>query len=144
MKLYHACVVQIEDRGILIDGTSGSGKTSTALRLLEHAKLTGRTAHLIGDDQVFLEPQNSDLTASVPEAIAGKIEIRGFGISDHAYIEKSHIHLIARIVEDEKIDRMPDDHSIEIEGISLPLLYLPRKHEELAMRIIFAWLDANR
>jgi len=122
MKLYHACVVQIEDRGILIDGTSGSGKTSTALRLLEHAKLTGRTAHLIGDDQVFLEPQNTD----------------------HAYIEKSHIHLIARIVEDEKIDRMPDDHSIEIEGISLPLLYLPRKHEELAMRIIFAWLDANR
>jgi len=142
-KLHHACAVEINGKGILIEGPSGSGKTSTALRLLEHAKLHQQPAHLISDDQVFLAQKADSLLATVPENIAGKVEIRGFGITDYSYAPQCEIKLVARIVDDDLIERMPDVLSIDIQGMKLPTLHIPAKHEELATRIIFAWLDTH-
>jgi len=143
-KLYHACAVQIGGFGILISGQSGSGKTSTMLRLMEHAKLQGAEAHMITDDQVYLEQHGEALIASPPGQVAGLLEIRGFGICKHDYLDKSEIHLSTELVDDNCLERMPEKASIDIEGITLPLLNLPTRHEALATRIVFAWLHTNR
>jgi len=143
-SLFHASAVQIGGFGILISGRSGSGKTSTMLRLLEHAKLQDAEAHMIADDQVYLERQDDILIASPPKDIAGLLEIRGFGICKHDYLEKSEIHLSTELVDDEHLERIPEQASIDLEGITVPQLNLPKRHEALAARIVFAWLHTNR
>ena len=140
----HACALQIGGFGILILGRSGSGKTSTMLRLLEHAKLQAVEAHMIADDQVYLEQDTGLLVASPPMSVAGLLEIRGFGICKHDHLEKSQIHLVTELVDDKSLERMPEKSDIDLEGITLPKLNLPQKHEALAARIVFAWLHTNR
>lgn len=142
-QLFHASVVQIDGKGIMIIGQSGSGKTSTALGLLETAKIHRKDASLICDDQAHLFRENQQLIAKVPEQIAGQVEIRGFGIINHPYLEKSAISLVTELVDDEKIERMPEPDRFTIEGLNLPFLKIPRRHEELAVRIVFAWLNEN-
>lgn len=142
--LMHACALQIGGFGILICGRSGSGKTSTMLRLLEHAKLHGIDAHMISDDQVYVEQHGEGVIASPPNQIAGLVEIRGFGICKHDYLEKSEIHLAAELIDDKHIERIPDAATIDIVGLTLPFLQLPIQHEALAARIVFAWLHTNR
>ena len=51
---HHACALEIHGTGILIKGSSGSGKTSLMLGLLERAKLENLNAAMIADDQVLL------------------------------------------------------------------------------------------
>ncbi|GAA5482212.1 HPr(Ser) kinase/phosphatase [Haloferula sargassicola] len=70
----HGCMVDIRGIGVLIMGRSGSGKSETAIGLLE------RGAALVADDMVRVRWANSELTASAPELSRGYIEIRGIGI----------------------------------------------------------------
>lgn len=141
MDNHHCSVVTIEDQGILIEGNSGAGKTSLALGLLERAKLFSSKAGFVTDDQAFLQEQNGSIIAYAPESIAGKIEIRGFGISEIAHTESCRIDLVVRLVPDEQIVRMPSPQRTELIGIELPLLNVPIRHEQQASRIVFAWLD---
>lgn len=143
-SLFHACAVQVGGFGILISGPSGSGKTSTMIRLMEHAKLLGAEAHMIADDQVYLEQRGNGLIATAPKRLAGLLEIRGFGICQHDYIEEAEIHLSTELVDDDRLERMPEKATIDIEGIAIPRLNIPKKHEALATRIIFAWLHSKR
>ncbi|RUX64203.1 HPr kinase/phosphorylase, partial [Mesorhizobium sp. M7A.F.Ca.US.014.04.1.1] len=50
----HATMVLIGERGILITGASGSGKTALALALIDHCRQRGSFARLVGDDQLFV------------------------------------------------------------------------------------------
>ena len=49
----HASAVVLGDRGIVIAGESGAGKTQLALELLSHARSFGLFARLVADDQIF-------------------------------------------------------------------------------------------
>ena len=93
---HHCCVVDISGTGVLIEGPSGSGKTSLALGLLERAEVMGRPAFLVADDQAMLQPVNGALVARVPGALAGKAEIRGFGISRRPYLENTVVRLVSK------------------------------------------------
>ena len=51
---FHATAVVLGDRGIVIAGEPGMGKTQLALDLISHARTQGRFARLVADDQIFL------------------------------------------------------------------------------------------
>lgn len=111
----HGSAVAIGDRGVLIMGASGSGKSDLALRLID------RGATLIADDQVELAPRHGRLHACALATIHGKIEVRGIGILDVDVTTAS----IALVVDlDSEPDRLPEPASIELQGITLPLVAL--------------------
>lgn len=140
---HHASALHINEIGILIEGASGSGKTSLMLGLLERAQLENLKASMIADDQVFLKQNKNSLIARAPKTIAGLVEIHGYGIIKKPHEPKCDIKLIVEIVEDEKIDRMPKQKYRIFETLRLPMIEVPQTHETQAVRIVFAWLREN-
>ena len=137
----HCCVVEISGTGILIKGSSGSGKTSLALGLLERAVNRGLHGELVADDQAIIEAKEGALVARAPKSLAGKVEIRGFGISTSPYRESTVIGMVAQLVDDELVERMPEPAVCSVRGLKIPLVQVPIRHEEAAARIIFANLE---
>jgi serine kinase of HPr protein (carbohydrate metabolism regulator) len=114
MTLYHATCVEIDARGVLIEGPPGSGKSDLALRLL------GRGAMLVSDDYVELASKGGHLTATAPEKIAGKMEVRGVGLVDVDYTSEVKIVLLIELTPRDKIPRLPDPRHKELESIRVP------------------------
>ncbi len=77
----------------MIEGESGAGKSDLALRLID------RGATLISDDYTLLQRAGSELIASPPDTIAGKIEVRGLGLLDTPYVEKIPVALLIRLTD---------------------------------------------
>ncbi|HSO47252.1 MAG TPA: HPr kinase/phosphorylase [Rhizobiaceae bacterium] len=136
----HCCVVEIGGTGVMIEGPSGAGKTSLALGLVDAAARRGIPAHFVADDQALVERRGDGVTASVAQTIAGLAEIRGHGIVSVAHKPSCAIALVARLVADEAVGRMPIDKTAVIEGIELPLVEVPVRHEAQAVRIVLASL----
>ncbi len=142
-KTHHACALEIDRIGILIRGLSGSGKTSLLMGLLERAQQENKEAFLIADDRVYLKTSASELVAETPPTIAGSVEIRGHGIITLPNKDRTTINLVVELVKDENIERMPGQKLSEVEGLHLPLVEVPIRHENQAVRIVFAWLIQN-
>lgn len=140
---HHACALEINKAGILIRGQSGSGKTSLMMGLLERANQEKLNAFFIADDQVYLSNKDGKLEALVPETITGLIEIHGYGIVTQPYRKTTIIDLVIELIDDQKILRMPIERSCHYEGLDLPLIQVPERHENQAIRIVFAWLSEN-
>jgi serine kinase of HPr protein (carbohydrate metabolism regulator) len=51
---HHACAIEIEGVGLLIEGPSGSGKSSLAHGLIDYFITRAKPASWISDDQVLL------------------------------------------------------------------------------------------
>jgi len=101
--IVHASTVAFgPDRGVLIEGPSGSGKSSLALRLIAEG------AALVADDRTVLFAAGGDLFARAPRPIAGLIEARGLGLLRLAGRRLARIRLVIRLVEAESAARMPD------------------------------------
>jgi serine kinase of HPr protein (carbohydrate metabolism regulator) len=96
----HASCVSIDGRGVLIFGPSGSGKSDLALRLID------RGARLVSDDYTRIRRAGDRLLASAPEAIAGRIEIRGIGIIALPAEIEIPVCLVADL--DRTPERLPD------------------------------------
>ncbi len=111
----HASSVAIDGRAVLIGGSSGSGKSDLALRLLD------RGFSLVSDDQTILRREGDRLIASPPPNIAGKLEVRGVGIIDVEHVGDVSVALFVELTSD--IQRMPDDsRERPILGVALPLV----------------------
>lgn len=136
-------MVELNGTGVLIEGESGSGKTSLALGLVERAGLQGLPAHFVCDDQALLWEEDGRLFAHAPPAIAGKVEIRGLGIDHIDHKPTTTISLICSLADDDCIERLPEPSCRRILSMELPLLMLPRRHEEQAARIVLGRLRAN-
>lgn len=139
-KTHHCTAVVVNGHGILIKGASGSGKTSLALGLVERAYQKGWQASLVGDDRLHLNEDSGRLMAVVPDVLAGKAELRGYGIVNLPHVSEAAISLVANLVDDDTIERMPDSKTVAIEKVTLPLIEVPVRHEEQAARILMAWL----
>ena len=137
---HHCSVVEIDGSGVLIEGPSGAGKTSLALALLERASQQGLDAALVCDDQALLCARNTALYAATPASIAGKAELRGYGIIALTHKPETRVRLVVRMIEDARIDRMPEPATATLAGIELPRLDVPQRHESQSVRIVFAWL----
>ncbi|MBF7096496.1 HPr(Ser) kinase/phosphatase [Alkalibacter mobilis] len=72
----HGVLVEVFGVGVLITGSSGVGKSETALELVK------RGHRLITDDVVDIKNVGDRLTGSAPELLKQYMEIRGIGIID--------------------------------------------------------------
>lgn len=126
----HACLLEIYDIGVLIEGESGIGKSEISLDLIKKGH------RLIADDRVNISAVRGHLIGTCPEAIYGMMEVRGIGIIDvsrmfgiNSLSKSSHIKLVIKLVsfsKDEPLERvgMKTDR-YEILGESIPVIKLP-------------------
>jgi len=111
----HASTVAMGGRAVLITGSSGSGKSDLALRLLD------RGFALVSDDRTIVKRDGDRLIASAPSNIAGKLEIRGIGIVDMDQTDDMPVALVVELTSD--IERLPDDSRERlILGVKVPLV----------------------
>jgi serine kinase of HPr protein (carbohydrate metabolism regulator) len=129
----HASALVIGEKGVLIRGASGAGKSALALAMIEAARGGASLfARLIGDDRVLLSRAGPHVVARPHPAIAGLIEKRGQGLASVKHepgaLLSCVIDLIAQGAHGADVPpRMPaaQDLIAIIESVELPRLMLP-------------------
>ncbi len=119
----HASAVLVGARAVLIQGPSGSGKSSLALALLQAAERGALPfARLVGDDRVHLEPVHGRLLVRPAQTIAGQIEVRGLGIRHMAHEPVAVVGLLVELGA--AVERLPETGQQEalLSGVRLPRL----------------------
>lgn len=117
---------------MLLRGSSGSGKSDLALRLIDGG------ASLVADDRVNLEVLDGILTASAPANLAGMIEVRGMGIMRVPFIPRTAIGLIIDLVDEDAVERMPKPMVCRLLGVEAPLMRLSPQSASAAARVRLA------
>ena len=115
MSLHHASCVEIDGKGIVIFGPSGSGKSDLALRLIDAG------GKLVSDDCVEITNEGDILYAFPSPNIEGMIEVRGVGIIKLSYLKISTLSLALTHVSNEKIERLPKQKKFCIDEATIPL-----------------------
>ena len=110
----HATAVSVANKGLLILGASGSGKSKLALAMLTHG------AKLISDDQVLLKTDTDKIILSAPCSIIGKIEARYIGILNVPAVS-AQLFLAIDLDKDEP-ERLPKKKFTEYFGKRIQLL----------------------
>lgn len=120
----HASAVVVGDRGIVIRGASGSGKSSLALGLIDDPRLE---AKLLADDRVVLDDGPGLLIGRAPRRLKGLLEVRGIGIVRMANIDEAKIELVVDLLRSEECLRHPEprERSVTLLGHSVSRLTLP-------------------
>ena len=142
MKNFHATAIVLGDRGVLIMGPSGGGKTSLALALVERASHRGEFARLVADDQVLVAEHGGRLVGRVPPTIAGLVELRGIGPRRAPYLSEIVIDLLILLVPEADAPRVAGGDQVRILDVRLPQLELPQHRADVAARAVEACLDA--
>ena len=112
MAIVHASCIAIGSCGVLLMGPSGAGKSDLALRLIDGG------AVLVADDQVALRAEGSALHARPPDALAGRMEIRGIGIVTLAWRAPVTVGLAVELLAHEP-PRLPEAAVWRHEGIDI-------------------------
>ncbi len=150
-RRWHAACVALGDRAALVRGASGSGKSDLALRFLalSPGPVTGHCApELVADDQVIVERRLtadgvSFLEARAPDALAGKLEVRGLGVVSLPARAWAKLVVVVDLVAHAQVERLPDPVPQEtLLGVPLPV-YRIAPHEgsapmKLALTIAMA------
>lgn len=96
----HGVLVNLLNKGVLIIGRSGVGKSECAIELLYKGAL------LVADDVVLIKEKDNKLIGESPETIRNLIEIRGIGIINvndifghDTIIKSSPIDLVVELVD---------------------------------------------
>ena len=116
--IVHASCVAVGERGVLIRGRSGSGKSSLALDLMALG------AVLVSDDRVLVSRGRQGLIAGAPTPIRGLIEARGVGLLRADTRAEVKISLMVDLDRAETA-RLPEIHRTELLGQSVVLIYRP-------------------
>ena len=127
----HGVLVDIYGVGVLITGSSGIGKSETALELVK------RGPRLVADDAVEIrQAEENYLVGHAPELIRYLLEIRGLGIINvmtlfgaGAVRDYKRISMVIQLEawqENRQYDRLGlEEDRIEIINTSIPLLTIP-------------------
>lgn len=114
----HATSISWHGRAALLLGPSGSGKSSTALRMMALG------CDLVADDQCDVSFEDGGLRVSCPPQISGRIEARNFGILKCApAISAKLVCAVDLSIVEEK--RLPEVHTMTICGQSLRVFHNP-------------------
>jgi serine kinase of HPr protein (carbohydrate metabolism regulator) len=131
----HASAVLIGEGGILIRGASGSGKSALLMSLLSG---DAAAAALVADDRVMLAAAHGRLLASVPDEIAGLMEVRGQGVARRPYVSPVVVDLVVDLAPAETCPRMPltdEDERVRVMGVVLPRVFVPVGAVDGALRV---------
>ena len=127
----HGVLVEVYGEGVLLLGSSGIGKSETAIELVK------RGHRLIADDAVEIKRVSATtLVGKAPDIIKHYVELRGVGIVDvrrlfgmGAVKESEKIDLVINLEnwqQDKMYDRLGLESTTEdILGISVPSIVLP-------------------
>jgi serine kinase of HPr protein (carbohydrate metabolism regulator) len=137
----HATGVALGSTGVLIEGVSGSGKTSLALAAIQRFQSQNRFAALVADDQCLAEAAGGRLIASCPPVLAGLAEMRGLGIVQQHTLSSVVIDAVMRLVDQRDIERLPQRELSTIDGVKLPVFNLPRRQIVIALPILCKIID---
>ncbi len=129
-EMVHGSLLDINGVGVLLTGSSGMGKSETAIELIN------RGHRIIADDAVIVKKIRKELVGQAPERIKHFIEVRGLGIIDvksmygvGAVLESEYIDLVIKLDKDADLaeyDRLgTNDDTYEILGIALPQISVP-------------------
>ena len=118
----HASAARVGASSILIRGAAGSGKSSLLLSLV----FGPGEAVLVADDRVIVAANGGRLIAAVPEAIAGRMEVRGVGMIRRPHVSPVPIDLVVDLLPLAECPRLPDaaEKRTVIEGIAVPRIFV--------------------
>jgi len=115
------------ERGVLIEGAPGIGKSSLALALID------RGAVLVGDDGVSLSARDGVLFASPAPATRGLLEVRNLGLLPFPCRDEVPVALLLRL--DPTAPRFIEaTGQVQVAGITLPTVTLWPDSPVLALR----------
>ena len=140
MLLVHATAVAIltaiGPRAVLLRGSSGSGKSDLALRLIDAG------ARLVADDQSELHRNGETIIVRSPPAIAGLIEVRGIGIVRVEPLAEAPLALIADLLAAEApagaIERLPPRATERLLDLDLPRIAVAPFEASAAAKVALA------
>ena len=113
-------------RGVLLMGPSGIGKSDLALRALEAG------FQLVSDDYSVLWASGDHIFASAPDTIAGRMEVRGIGITPQPRRPLTRVSLCVHC-QLSPPERLPEAELTPVLGYDLPTLRLnPREASTVA------------
>jgi HPr kinase/phosphorylase len=127
----HGCMVDVQGIGVLVQGSSGSGKSESVIGLLQ------RGASLVADDAVKLRLiEDREISATAPEMTRDMIEIRGLGILNVSALFgvgsvrlSKRLDLVVNLVhvaEAENLERVGTEQlTIDMMGLSIPKVDIP-------------------
>lgn len=130
--IVHATTVAVNRKAVLIQGPSGSGKSSLALELLAYG------ARLVADDRTILQKGQDGPVASCPPTIAGQIEARGVGILDVQTVPSADVSLVIDLSLPDP-PRLPETQQIDLLGWKIPL-WAGSSHGHFAASV-YLWLS---
>lgn len=130
---HHGIAFEIFDRGVVIIGKSGIGKSELGLELID------RGHRLICDDLVAGELVDNKVIISPPQEFGvGFMEIRGIGFIDLARFYGAHnishaqeLFIVIQLVDNDALDYVNQDRlrqliaEVDVLGIKFPLYKLP-------------------
>lgn len=118
----HASAVLVGPKAALIRGPAGSGKSRLVWDLLQAAAQGALPfARLVADDRALVEACAGRLLVRPAPALAGMIEIRGFGIKRLAYEPLAAVGLVVDLAaEDTTRHPRPEATKTAIGGVDLP------------------------
>ncbi len=140
----HATAVALGALGVLIEGLSGSGKTSFALAAIEKMQSQNHFAALVADDQCLIEIANGRLIATCPPALIGLVELRGFGVVETCTLQSVVVDIVVRLVDEVKIERLPEPKSVTLNGVELPVFELPSRQIAVCLPILMQIVKDRR
>lgn len=116
---------------MLLTGPSGAGKSDLLLRLIA----TGWRA--AADDYVHVWSSDHRLYARAPDRIAGRMEIRGLGITSMPALPFTRIDTIVRCVDD-SLERLPEPVFQTVADVSVPAVDIQALHASAPARLAAA------
>jgi len=112
----HGSAVAYRDRGLLITGDAGAGKSALAVEMIALG------AGLVADDWVVLERGRAvGLVMSVPAPIAGLMELRGIGLVRLPYTDPAPLTCILDL-DRAPVDRLPHPRKRRLLGVDCPVI----------------------
>jgi hypothetical protein len=112
-----------------------------ALALIDRCRERGLFSRLIGDDQLLVADHAGRLVCRAPAAIAGLVEVPGFGPRPMPSEPSGVIDLQIRLVPDAEMVRFQEDFSEPIAGRPVPRIDLAERNVAAALLAVMSRLS---
>lgn len=139
----HGCALVLGNKGILVRGPSGSGKSMLTQMLIDNWQTNGLFACWVADDRVMLKATGLQIIARAPQALLGLAERRFAGIKPVDCLQCAVIDVVIDLVEPDRLERLPvamTTRPVET-GREIPLFHAPAGDNFLALAIVSRVLD---